>query len=125
VHWHYGYDDSYSALLVRIPEKMDSLADAYRVAGDFHPDISLAIANFYEKAGGQTAKRDAYLRQIADRPGYEEGSAREACARLGAELLRSGKIEEGRKYLWMAARHAQRSGASLEAQERIVRSLRP
>jgi hypothetical protein len=24
VHWHYGYDDPYSALLVRLPEKKTS-----------------------------------------------------------------------------------------------------
>lgn len=104
--------------------EMDTLAEAYRGAGDFHPDVSLAIADYYGKAGGQAARRDVFLRQTADRPGYEEGSTREACVRLGAELLRSGKTEEGRKYLWTAARYAQTSGESPESQERIVQRLR-
>jgi len=104
--------------------EMDSLAEAYRGAGDFHPDVSLAIADYYGKTGEQAAKRDVFLRQIADRIGYEEGSTRDACVRLGAELLRSGKTEEGRKYLWMAARYAQTKGESVESQERIVRGLK-
>ena len=104
--------------------EMDSLTEAYRGSGDFHPDVSLAFADYYGKIGEQ-AKRDVFLRQIADRSGYgEAGSTRDACVRLGTDLLRSGKTEEGRKYLWMAARYAQTVGANVEAQERIVRGLR-
>ena len=102
--------------------EMDGLAGAYRGAGDFHPDISLSIADYYGKTGAQ-AKRDVFLRQIADRTGYGEvGSTRDACVRLGAELLRSGKTEEGRTYLWMAARYAQTIDPG--AQQRIVKSLK-
>jgi CubicO group peptidase (beta-lactamase class C family) len=104
--------------------EMDSLAEAYRGAGDFHPDISLAIANYYGKIG-EPAKRDAFLRQIADHMGYEGGATRDACVRLGAELLRSGKTEEGRKYLWRAVRDAQAKGEKVESQERLVRALKP
>ena len=87
--------------------EMDSLAEAYRGSGDFHPDVSLAIANYYEKIAHE-AKGDAFLHQVADRTGYGElGSTRDACVRLGTKLLRTGKTEEGRKYLWMAARYAQ------------------
>jgi hypothetical protein len=104
--------------------EMDSLAEAYRGVGDFHPDISLAIADYYGKTGEQT-KRDVFLRQIADRIGYGEvGATRDACVRLGAQLLRRGKTEEGRRYLWMAARYAQTSGLNIESQERIVRGLK-
>lgn len=104
--------------------EMDSLAEAYRGAGDFHPDTSLAIADYYGKTG-QPAKRNVFLRQIADRIGYgEQGATRDACVRLGTELLRSRKTEEGRKYLWMAARYAQTSGENVESQERIVQSLK-
>ena len=103
--------------------EMDSLVEAYRGSGDFHPDISLAIANYYGKTG-KPAKRDVFLRQIADRIGYgEEGATRDACVRLGTELLRSGKPEEGRRYLWMAARYAQTIDPG--SQQRIVRSLKP
>ena len=102
--------------------EVDSLAEAYRASGDFHPDVSLAIANYYGKTG-EPAKRDQFLRQIADRIGYGElGSTREACVRLGAELLRSGKTEEGRRYLWTAARYAQTMDP--DSQQRIVRSLK-
>ncbi|WP_031500106.1 serine hydrolase domain-containing protein [Bryobacter aggregatus] len=105
-------------------KEMDSLAEAYREAGAFCPETSLAIADYYGKTG-KVAKRDVILRQIADRTGYgEERATRDACVRLGTELLRSGKTEEGRKYLWMAARYAKTSGESIEAQERIVRSLK-
>jgi len=104
--------------------EMDSLVKAYRGAGDFYPDISLAIANYYGKTG-EPAKRDVFLRQIADRLGYEGGAAREACVRLGTELLRSGKTEEGRKYLWRAVRDAQTKGDKVESQERLVRALKP
>ena len=31
--------------------EMDSLVEAYRGAGAFHPEISLAIADYYGKAG--------------------------------------------------------------------------
>ena len=102
--------------------EMDSLVEAYRGAGAFHPDISLAIADYYGKTGEQ-GKRDVFLRQIADRIGYgEEGATRDACVRLGTELLRSGKPEEGRRYLWMAARYAQTMAP--ESQQRIVQSLK-
>ena len=104
--------------------EMDSLVEAYRGSGDFHPDISLAIANFYEKTG-KPAKRDEFLRQIADHMGYEAGATRDACVRLGAELLRSGKTEEGRKYVWRAVRDAQAKGEKVEVQERLVRALKP
>jgi hypothetical protein len=104
--------------------EMDSLVEAYRRAGDFHPDISLAIANYYGKTG-QPAKCDLFLRQIADHLGYEGGATREACVRLGAELLRSGKTEEGRNYLWRAVRDAQTKGEKVEALERLVQALKP
>jgi CubicO group peptidase (beta-lactamase class C family) len=104
--------------------EMDSLAAAYRGAGDFHPDISLAIANYYEKTG-EKAERELFLRHIADRTGYgEEKATRDACVRLGTELLRSGKTEEGRKYLWMAALYAKAIGENVKSQERIVESLK-
>jgi CubicO group peptidase (beta-lactamase class C family) len=104
--------------------EMDTLVEAYRGAGAFHPDISLAIADYYEKTGEQ-AKCDVFLRQIADSTGYgEERTTRDACVRLGTELLRRGKTEEGRKYLWMAARYAKTSGESIESQERIVQRLK-
>lgn len=102
--------------------EMDSLVKAYRGAGAFHPDISLAIADYYGKIG-EPAKRDVFLRQIADRIGYgEEGATRDACVRLGTELLRSGKPQEGRRYLWMAARYAQTIDP--QSQERLVRALK-
>lgn len=104
--------------------EMESLIEAYRAAGAFHAEVSLAIADHYEKTGEQD-KRDVFLRQIADHIGYgEEVATRDACVRLGTALLRSGKTEEGRKYLWMAARYAKTSGESVESQERIVQSLR-
>lgn len=104
--------------------EMDSLVEAYRGARAFHPEISLAIADYYGKTGEQV-KCDVFLREIADRIGYgEEKATRDACVRLGTELLRRGKTEEGRKYLWMAARYAKTSGESLESQERIVQGLR-
>ncbi len=104
--------------------EMDSLIQAYRESRAFHPDVSLAIANYYEKTGEPT-KRDIVLRNIADRAGYgEAGATRDACRRLGAELLRRGRTEEGRRYLWMAAQYAKTSGASVESQERIVKSLK-
>lgn len=104
--------------------EMDSLVDAYRGAGAFHPEISLAIADYYGKAGEQ-AKRDVFLRDIADRTGYgEEKATRDACVRLGTELLRGGKTEEGRRYLWMATLYSKTSGASVESQERLVKSLK-
>lgn len=102
--------------------EMDSLAEAYRGAGAFHPDISLAIADYYGKTS-ERGKRDVFLRQIADRVGYGEARAtRDACVRLGTELLRSGKSEEGRRYLWMAAQYAQTIDP--KSQQRIVQILK-
>jgi hypothetical protein len=104
--------------------EMDSLVEAYRAAGAFHPEISLAIADYYGKTGEQ-AKGDVFLRQIADRIGYgEENATRDACVGLSTELLRSGKTEEGQKYLWMATLYAKTGGASIESQERLLQSLK-
>lgn len=103
--------------------EMDGLAAAYREARDFHPDISLAIAEYYGKTG-EPSRREALLREIADRVGYgEQGATRDACVAFGTALLRSGKTEEGRRYVWRAAGYAKTVGASVESQERIVRSL--
>lgn len=102
--------------------EMNGLVDAYRASGDFHPDVSLCIANFYERVGEQ-AKRETFLRDAADRAGYgEAGSTREACVKLGTDLLRNGKTAEGRKYLWMAARYAQTIDPA--APERIVKGMK-
>lgn len=104
--------------------QMNTLTEAYRGSGAFHPDISLAIADYYQKTGEQ-AKSEPFLREIADRTGYgEESATRDACVRLGAQLLRSGKTEEGRRYLWMAALYTRTTGGSVESQEQIVRSLK-
>ena len=84
----------------------------------------MAIADYYGKTDEQP-KREVFLRQIADRIGYsEEKATRDACVKLGTELLRKGKTEEGRKYLWMAAGYAKTSGANAESQERMVKSLK-
>jgi CubicO group peptidase (beta-lactamase class C family) len=102
--------------------EMDGLVKAYRGSGAFHPDVSLAIADYYGKSG-ERGKRDAFLRQIADRIGYgEEAATRDACVRLGTGLIRSGKAEEGRRYLWKAARDAQTIDPS--SQQRIVQMLK-
>ena len=102
--------------------EMDGLAKAYRGSGAFHPDIGLAIADYFGKTGDEP-KRDEFLRQIADSIGYgEEKATRDACVRLGTELLRSGNAKEGRRYLWKAARSAQSVDAA--SQERIVQSLK-
>lgn len=102
--------------------EMNGLAEAYRASGDFHPDISLCIANFYGRVGDQS-KRETFLRDAADRAGYgEAGSTREACVKLGTDLLRNGKTAEGRKYLWMAARYAQTIDPA--APERIVKVMK-
>ena len=73
---------------------------------------------------GEPGKRDEFLRHVADRAGYgEAGATRDACVKLGTELLRSGKREEGRKYLWMAAQYAQTMDP--DSQRRIVQRLTP
>jgi CubicO group peptidase (beta-lactamase class C family) len=105
-------------------EQMDSLANAYRQTGDFHPEISLAIAEYYGKTGA-SSRREEVLRDIAEREGYGEArSTREACVALGTALLRRGRTAEGRAYLWKAAGYAKTAGANIESQERIVRSLK-
>lgn len=103
--------------------EMDSLVEAYKESCDFHPDISMAIANYYEKVD-RPDRRDLFLRQVADHMGYETGPSREACVRLGAALLRGGKTEEGRRYLWRAVRDAQAKGEKTEAQQRLIDSLK-
>jgi CubicO group peptidase (beta-lactamase class C family) len=103
--------------------EFDSLVEAYWSSGDYHPDISLAIANYYEKTG-ETAKQHDFLRQVADRPGYEAGASREARTKLGAALLKNGNREEGRKYLWSVVRDAKLRGESVEAQEELVQTLK-
>lgn len=103
---------------------MNNSIEAYQTTRAFHPDISLAIADYYENTQ-QPAKRDHFLKNIADRPGYgEQKSTRDACLKLGAELLRTGKTEEGRKYIWRAAQYAKTAGANTEAQEKMVQRLK-
>ena len=82
--------------------EMESLVEAYRGAGAFHPDISLAIANYYGKTGEQV-KRDKFLRQIADRIGYgEEGATRMLASNLAPNSFEaeSDKKVEG-TYGWL------------------------
>jgi len=45
---------------------MDRLVDAYRVSGAFHPDISLAIADYYGKTGDD-ANRIRRVRSAAEK----------------------------------------------------------
>jgi CubicO group peptidase (beta-lactamase class C family) len=102
---------------------MERLVQAYDASGDFHPEVDLAIADFYKRAGDE-ARHLARLHRIADRPGYgEEQSTREACARLGTALLEKGQ-PTGRKYLWMAAQYGQFSGSSTAYLEELVAKMR-
>ena len=92
------------------------------MSGAFHPDIGVAIADYYGTTGDES-RRDEFLRQVADSIGLgEERATRDACVRLGTELLRTGKAKEGRRYLWMAARYAQ--SVDTASQQRIVQSLK-
>lgn len=103
--------------------EMDSLARAYHDAGDYHPDISFTIADYYGTIGQQD-KCETFLRQVADTVGYEEWSAREACIRLGAAFLRNGRTQEGRKYLWRVVQDAQMKGETIESQDRLAQPLK-
>lgn len=103
-------------------KEMSRQVEAYSGIGAFQPDISMAIASYYEKRS-DPKKRDVFLRQIADSIGYgEAGSTRDACIRLGTDLIRNGKIDEGRAYLWKAAHYAQTLAP--QSLEQIVQRLR-
>jgi hypothetical protein len=104
-------------------QEMESLVQAYDESRDFHPDIELAIAGYYKRAGVQE-KYLSRLHRIADRPGYgEESATREACVQLGTSLLENGK-ELGRKYLWMAVQYRQAAGSKTEALESLIAKMR-
>lgn len=104
-------------------KEMEQLVKAFDESGDFHPEIELAIANYYKKVG----ERDKYLsrlHQIADRPGYgEQYATREACVGLGSSLLRKGQVEAGRKYLWMAVQYGKISGANAASLDNLVAKM--
>jgi hypothetical protein len=105
-----------------LDQEMEKLVKAFDESGDFHPDIELAIANYYNRAGVQD-KYLARLHRIADRPGYgEEKSTREACVQLGTALLENGQ-EVGRKYLWMAVQYGQVSGSNTKSLENLVTKM--
>ena len=106
-----------------LDKEMDQLIQAFDESGDFHPEIELAIANYYEKAGEQD-RFLSRLHQIADRPGYgEEQATREACVGLGTSLLRKGQVEAGRRYLWMAVQYGKTSGANAASLDNLVAKL--
>jgi CubicO group peptidase (beta-lactamase class C family) len=106
-----------------LDQEMETAVKAYDESGDFHPDIELAIAGWYKRAGARE-KYLSRLRRIADRPGYgEEQTAREACVQLGTTLLENGQ-ELGRKYLWMAIQYGQGVGSKTEALENIITKMR-
>jgi len=103
-----------------LDKEMDQLVQAFDGSGDFHPEIELSIANYYENDGEQN-KYLLRLHQIADRPGYgEEQATREACVGLGTSLLRRDQVEAGRKYLWMAAQYGKTSGSNTASLENLV-----
>jgi CubicO group peptidase (beta-lactamase class C family) len=106
-----------------LDQEMEKLVKAFDESGDFHPEVELAIANYYKRAGAGD-KYLARLRRIADRPGYgEEKATREACVQLGTALLEKGQ-EAGRKYLWMAVQYEQFSGSNTASLENIVAKMR-
>jgi len=106
-----------------LDKEMDQLVQAFDGSGDFHPEVELSIANYYEKAGEQN-KYLSRLHQIADRLGYgEEQATREACVGLGTSLLRKGQVEAGRKYLWMAVQYGKISGANATSLDNLVAKL--
>jgi CubicO group peptidase (beta-lactamase class C family) len=74
--------------------QMNDLVAAHDESSAFHPDIILAIANYYQKLG-DLKQCDQFLRQIADSIGWgEQGSTRDACIRLGTQYLRAGGAAE-------------------------------
>jgi CubicO group peptidase (beta-lactamase class C family) len=106
-----------------LDQEMERAIQAYDESGDFHPEIELAIANYYKRAGVRE-KYVARLHRIADRPGYgEEQATREACAQLGTVLLDAGQ-ELGRRYLWMAVQYGQSVGSKTESLEGLVAKMR-
>jgi len=106
-----------------LDQEMESLVKAFDLSGDFHPEVELAIAGFYQRQGAQD-RYVARLHRIADTPGYgEERSTREACTRLGTALLEQGQ-EIGRKYLWMAVEYGQIVGSTEESQQGIIAKMR-
>jgi hypothetical protein len=92
-------------------------------SGDFHPEVELAIANYYKKANARD-KYLARLHRIVDRPGYgEEQSTREACVQPGTALLEKEQFA-GRKYLWMAVQYGQFAGSNTASLENLVAKMR-
>jgi len=109
--------------LPSLDKEMETAVKAYDESGDFHPDIELAIAGWYKRAGVRE-KYLSRLHRIADRPGYgEEQTTREACVQLGTALLENGQ-ELGRKYLWMAVQYGQGVGSKTEALENLIAKMR-
>ncbi len=106
-----------------LDQEMENLVKAHEESGDFHPDVELAIANYYKRAGAE-GQYLAWLHRIADRPGYgEEKATREACVQLGTALLEKGQ-EAGRRYLWMAVEYGQHAGSNTASLEDIVGKMR-
>jgi CubicO group peptidase (beta-lactamase class C family) len=104
-------------------DQMSSLARAYRASGLFHPDITLAIADYYEQIGN-VGLSSAWLSDSVQRFGYgEEASTRQACVELGMDLLKQGKADEGRVYLWKAAQYGRVTETS-GYQEDLITKMR-
>jgi CubicO group peptidase (beta-lactamase class C family) len=106
-----------------LDQEMEKLVKAFDESGDFHPEVELAIANYYKKANARD-KYLARLHRIVDRPGYgEEQSTREACVQLGTALLEKEQLA-GRKYLWMAVQYGQFAGSNTASLENLVAKMR-
>jgi CubicO group peptidase (beta-lactamase class C family) len=104
-------------------KQVHAMTEAYRNSARFHPDLSLAIANYYRDIGEQ----QEYLSNLQDavtRRGYgEEASARQACVDLGLLRIRAGFEQDGRALLWRAAQDA-RAVESPAYQSNLVAKMR-
>ena len=92
-------------------DQVATMAGAYRSSSRFHPDLSLAIANYYLQVGDDKHYVE-WLQNVVQRSGYgEESSTRQACVDLGTKLLKQGLEADGRSLLWKAAQDGRAVGS--------------
>lgn len=78
----------------------ETFIPAYDASGEFHSEVLLSIARYYE-GRGLTEKALTYYHKLGDTPGFEEqGSKIEACSILGRLYAQRRDLERARAYLW-------------------------
>src|SRR5262249_13614823 len=98
---------------------------SYDASGDFHPEILLSIARYYER-NHLPHHALQYYHRLADTPGFEEQSAKiEACTCLGEYYRQRQNFELARECLWKAIIYTRQTGGDTNSLANAIYNFFP